>query len=165
MRDSALVLAQLRAARATPAPPPTVLRAGAEAAEEVGRRIVRVGDRVVLAWADGNAPSSRSDVALRHLSPARAAVFALVLGHCWPDPETEPWPGRSVGRAQLISAAADLGIDPPHVVAAMDGELIAYGLVETYGQEVRLGPAVAAWTSTEVAALRRLHARLPRGAR
>lgn len=165
MTDVALTLARLRARRAVSSANIASGAAVSAAALVCGRAIVRAGPELVLSWQDGLSPSAGDQVTLRHLTPARAALFAVVLGHCWPDADADPWPGVPTTRLAVLTSAARLGMDAKHAVGSLEVDFPELGLLAVGGEELRLGPAVSAWTPSEVEALRRVHARIGAAAR
>lgn len=158
--DTALALARLRALRTMPPLRPSDFGHLQEAAAVCGRALVPCGRRFVMSWQDGLSPAGTDVAVLRRLTPARAALFAVVLAQCWPDAENDPWPGLVTSRERVLVAAARLGIDTKHAVGALEVDFPAFGLTEATDGGLRLGPAVAAWTASELSALRRLHERL-----
>lgn len=161
--DAALALARARAARTTVVPPEVdgVVR---RRAERLGRAPVDLGDgRSALAWRDGAAPELDAAWSAHRLPPVALRALAACLGLCWLDPVGEPYPGVPTTIEAVREALAANGTDTRHGQGALTGELAAAGLVTLEGQTVRLGPAVATWSPGLVAALRRIHDRLPRG--
>jgi hypothetical protein len=162
----AVQFARLRAQHAASLDGDDVDQVG-RAAMLLGRRLVELrqldGTRAfVLAWADGHEPATGDEGASpRRLSAIPILTFACCLGLCWSDPQELPYPGDVTTAASVIAAAAALGADERHVKGALRNELTAAGLVQTRADELRLGPAVAAWAPGQVESLRRFHASLP----
>jgi hypothetical protein len=151
-----VMLARLRAQRCLPG----VANSAADAAAACGRAVRRAGAHVVLSWQDGLSPSASDQVPLRRLTPARAALLAVVLAQCWPDANDPIWPGEPTTRGRVLAAALQLGLDTKHAVGSLEVDFVDFGLIQAGGDEIRLGPAVAAWTPAEVESLRRVHARI-----
>jgi hypothetical protein len=152
----AQALARLRASRTLTSVPAD---AGDSAARS-GRAIRHAGAQVVLSWQEGLSPAGSDRVTLRTLTPARAALLAVIIGQCWTDPDGALWPGEATTRARVLAAASRLGLDATHAVGSLEVDFVELGIVEGDGDTVRLGPTVAAWTPAEVEALRRIHPRL-----
>lgn len=139
----------------------------AQAATMLGRRLVEIpsadGARTfVLGWSDGNEPAVGPEgISARRLSPIPILTFACCLRLCWPDQASDLYPGRPAHIAEVIRLATAIGADDRHVKGALRSELRAAGLIELYGTDLSLGPAVAAWAPAQVEALRRYHSTLP----
>lgn len=160
--DATVALARLRADRraAVPAEERSALD---RRAARLGRRLVEVGTgRVVLAWDDGAVPEADDTWSTHRLQPVAVRTLAACLALCWPDPAEEPYPGRATTVVEVVAALTAHGVDTRHGRGSLRGELAVAGLVVVDGDEVRLGPAVASWSPSQVGALRRLHGRLPR---
>lgn len=153
--ETQLLLARLRAEGSVPASALIGTDVVTEAAS-VGRRLVRLEDRVYLAWADGFEPvadGARSAT----VSDFAALVLAVLVGLCWRDPAEDPWPGEPLGVGAVDQLAGILKRDRG-VVLRFLAELRAVGLVENTAEGgLRLGAQIAAWPPRTVAALRRQH--------
>jgi hypothetical protein len=153
--ESQLLLARLRAEGFVSASALVGTDAAADAAA-VGRRIVRLDDRVCLAWQDGFEPTAGGPAAAT-VSDFAALVLAVLLGLCWHDSAEEPWPGEPLGRGAIDRIAEILNRDRT-VVLKFVARLRAVGLAEdTDDGGLRLGPQIAAWPPRTVAELRRQH--------
>jgi hypothetical protein len=166
LADSAFFLAAMRAAgpkRLTEAQ-----RAAAQtAASRLGRRVVEVYDArehraYTTGWADGYAPPTDGDViALWRLSPVPLITLATCLGLCWSDRAEDPYPGEPTTVEAVLDAVAAIGADRRWALGALRNDLRLGRLVEVRRSEVTLGPAVAAWSDSQVSALRRFSDALP----
>lgn len=136
-------------------------------AAELGRRVVEVElhggtASVALGFADGYEPSPGDGVfEVRRLSPIPLVALATCLGLCWTAPDQAPHPGEPMSIDRVLEVATALGAPAPHLLGAMRNELTMAGLVEMDDTTVRIGPAIAAWTSAQVDALRRFADTLP----
>lgn len=170
MRESAYVLAHLRATRTVPA----ALGAtdGVEQAATVAaRRVVPVAGatgraEVALGWAEIAEPDpDAAEVVVQRLTPSALSTLGACLGLCWPDATAEPYPGVAASVAAVLEVAARLGVHEIWAKAALLHDLPGAGYVVVAGAapaaEVRLGPAVATWPSGQLSLLRRAHDRLP----
>lgn len=170
MRETALVLARLRASRTCPAADADDAQIAA-AAGAAGRRLVRVTGstrrpEVTLGWGDAVEPDpDAQSFQVQRLAPTALATLAVCLRCCWPEPDSDPLPGRVVDVRDVLTVAAAAGIDLRWAKAALHHDLPAAGLVAidntSEGSTVRLGPALAAWPDGQWALLRRSHDRLP----
>ncbi len=164
MDDQALMLARLRAGG-----PRAVVDAATvlEAAELAARRVVPVGTDgsrtvVTLAWADDADLSPETwPIARRELSPTVLLTLATCLGCCWPDAATEPYPGHPTSATTVLRVLTSRNTDERWAKGALH-DLEELGCITRDGDEIRLGPAIAALARTEVSMLRREHAALPR---
>ena len=156
MNEGAYLLARLRAGGGSSA---ADWPSASAAAATCGRRIVDAGGTPVLSWLDGLSPSADL-VELRGLSRAKAAVAAIVLAECWPDADLPPWPGEPVRRDDVLATASRLGVDRNHAAGFLDVEAPMLQLWTVADGIVSLGLAVAAWTSSQVDAVRRRHRHL-----
>jgi hypothetical protein len=174
-----VALARLRAQRILPrSEDPAVLRLLRSAAGRAGRVLVEAGGAgggLLLGWIEGSEPSEFADgqIERRRPSPMVLLTFAACLRTCWPDPDTDPYPGMATSESALLATLAALG--RPGALPLEDGigggaerhhksalrMLRAAGLLAADNSCVRLGPAVALWSASDVAALRRFHDRLP----
>lgn len=160
MPDAAFTLAALRAG-GTHAVGERDRSAAEAVAAGLGRRVVEVrahGGTATLAlgFADGYEPNTGDDVfAVRRLTPIPLVVLGTCLGLCWTKLDGPPYPGEVVGIQRVLDVAAELGAAPAHVLGALRNDLTMAGLLEMDDSTVRLGPAIAAWTDTQVDALRR----------
>lgn len=160
--ETAVALARLRATRTAPVPA-EARAAASRRASRLGRRLLQTGrGESVLAWDDGALPEADDSWSTHRLTSVPVRTFAACLALCWPDPNEDPHPGRATTVDDVAAALAANGVDTRHGRGALRGELAVAGLVHVDGHTVRLGPAVASWSPSHVAALRRLHARLPR---
>lgn len=160
--EAAVALARLRAARTAPVPA-DARGPASRRASRLGRHLLQTGrGQSVLAWDDGALPEADDSWSTHRLTSVPVRTFAACLALCWPDPNEDPYPGRATTVDDVAVALAANGVDTRHGRGALRGELVAAGLVHVDGHTVRLGPAVASWSPSHVAALRRLHARLPR---
>lgn len=130
--ETQLLLARLRAEGSLPAGALVGNDAAAHAAT-VGRRIVRLDDRVCLAWQDDFEPAS-GGAATATVSDFAALVLAVLLGLCWRDLSEEPWPGEPLGPGTVDRIAGILNRDR-RVVLKFVAELRAVGLVQDTGTE------------------------------
>ena len=170
MRESAYVLARLRATRTAPA---TVgATDGVEhAVTAAARRLVPVTSRtgraeVALGWAEIAEPDpDAAEVVVQRLTPSALSTLGACLGLCWPDATAEPYPGEATNVAAVLEVAARLGVNEIWAKAALLHDLPGAGYLVVAGAapaaQVRLGPAVATWPSGLFALLRRAHDRLP----
>lgn len=161
-----LQMARLRANHAAPLAG-NEITAVAEAASTLGRRLIEIsaadGMRAfVLGWTDGNEPAVGPEgISTRHLSAIPILTFACCLRLCWLDPAAAPYPGEHTRILDVVRLATAVGADERHVKGALRSELRAAGLIDLRVNELRLGPAVAAWAPAQVEALRRHYATLP----
>lgn len=168
---TALEFARLRAcgsATLSDALERTLATAGARVGREL--RPLRRGDsgnaalaerRFVLAWNGECMPTRSEDVEVPELPPTALQSFAIVLGACWTDPASDPFPGSAVPIDEIMRRADAAGMHDTKVKAALRHDLVDARLVEPAGVgQVRLGDAVAAWPTIEVDALRREHYRI-----
>jgi hypothetical protein len=98
-------------------------------------------------------------------------TFAACLRACWPDPDMEPYPGRTVSDEQVLAALASLaspatgpGEDHSGSERHYKGAirlLRATGLLDPDTSFISLGPLVSLWAPSDVAVLRAFHSRLP----
>src|SRR5688572_8344961 len=102
VREAAVALARMRAARTLPRPAePGSMRALRAAATRAGRTLVEVRDgegaALALGWLEGSEPPTdpASGVVRRQLSPLTLLVFAACLRACWPNRDADPYPGVS----------------------------------------------------------------------
>lgn len=166
MRDGAAILAGIRAGGPQQLDPSE--RAAAErAAALAGRRLVEVSDArghraFTVGYRDGHEPSPKSDgIDAPQLTALPLVTLAVCLGLCWPDRDERVYPGAPSTVDEVLDVLASMGAQRRNVLGAMRGELALARLVEVRAGEVRLGPAVAAWTDSQVDALRRFADILP----
>lgn len=153
--EAQVLLARMRAEGCVPASALVGTEAAADAAA-VGRRIVRLDDRVCLAWRDGFEPATGGP-ATATVSDFAALVLAVLLGLCWRDPAEEPWPGEAL-RPGAIDRIAEILNRDRTVVLKFVAKLRAVGLAEnTDDGGLRLGSQIATWPLRTVAELRRQH--------
>jgi len=147
--ETQLLLARLRAEGSVPASAVIGTDVVPEAAS-VGRRLVRLEDRVYLAWADGFEPVADGAPSAT-VSDFAALVLAVLVGLCWRDPAEDPWPGEPLGVGAVDQLAGILKRDRGVVLRFL-------GLAENTAEGgLRLGAQIAAWPPRTVAALRRQH--------
>jgi hypothetical protein len=179
--EGAMALAALRAQRVLPQPDdPARLRLLRSAAARAGRVLVSAssagGRGLLLGWLEGSEPAEVADgqVERRRPAPMVLLTFAASLRACWPDPDADPYPGVSTSEPALLSTLAAFG-RPGALPLDDDGTgggaerhhkgalrlLRAAGLLDPDDSCVRLGPAVALWSASDVAVLRRFHDRFP----
>lgn len=174
----AVTLARLRATRVAPRPSDlTSLRTLKAAAGRAGRILVDVrittGPGLLLGWLEGSeAPDGfERGVVRREPSQGVLLTFAACLRACWPDPDMEPYPGRTVPDGHVLGALAAVaspatGPGEDHSGSERHHKgairlLRATGLLDPDTSCIRLGPLVALWTPSDVTVLRAFHARLP----
>jgi hypothetical protein len=107
----------------------------------------------------------------REPSPVVLLTFAACLRACWPAPDMEPYPGRTVSDEQVLAALASLsspamgpGEDHSGSERHYKGAirlLRATGLLDPDTSYISLGPLVSLWAPSDVAVLRAFHSRLP----
>jgi hypothetical protein len=113
----------------------------------------------------------------RRASPTVQLMLAACLRCCWPDPDQPLYPGKTTTEGQIFRALDSLGrtrvTDPEEanngVYRVRKSALrllraCAFLAPELGDGSIRLGPAIAQWTSTDVAELRRGHHLLPSAA-
>ena len=177
--SGALALARLRASRALPRPVDgRHLRALTSAAARAGRTLVEVRGSdgsagLILGWIEGFEPASDPDshIAYRHLPPLTTLTFAACLRACWPNRDSDPYPGEAAIEDEVLAALGALGTLTAHGFGDEDmaerrrkgalRELRAVGLLAADRSAVRLGPVLATWAPVDVAALRSAWDRLP----
>lgn len=152
---SALDLARLRALTATDQ---THMDQDDPAARSIGRIVKRAGARAILAR-DPEAPAP-SDLGVEVLRPTDTALIALgiCIGLAWTDRGDHPYPGVAFTIDDVTAAARELGVSSgasTHLVGAVRHLLSQARYVEHNGELIRLGPAVAAWSDTDVDAFHR----------
>lgn len=163
----AFTLAQMRIWRTIRAPEEeaevSALRA---AAARAGRKVVEVtgpaGEReLTLAWAQENPLTPNDPGGPADGTERDVITFAACLSRCWPDPDEPLFPGVATTLDAVRDTLKPLGVQ--QVVHAVN-RLRAWGyLTPDLGDGmIRLGPAVATWSDTDVARLRREHTSLPR---
>ena len=166
MTDAAYTLAALRAGGPRRLSEPDRVAAEA-AATRLGRRLVEVYDareRAVftVGWNDGYEPASDGEIIeLWRLSPVPLITLAACLGLCWRDREDDPYPGEATTVEQVLDVVATIGADRRWAIGALRNELSLAGFIEIRRSEVALGPAVAAWSSSQLSVLRRFGDTLP----
>ncbi|WP_410573385.1 hypothetical protein [Amycolatopsis sp. cmx-4-61] len=138
------------------------LRAAATAA---GHRIVEVhgpaGEHgLTLAWQQPSPLTPKDPGGPPGGTERDILTLAACLHLCWPDPDQPILPGVASTLDALRDALKSLGVQ--QVIPSVN-RLSAWGYLETDLGDgtIRLGPAVATWTDTEIAQLRRQHATLP----
>jgi hypothetical protein len=166
-------------------PPGTAADWGAlrAAANRAGRRLVDVvvaegGPGIALGWQDGDEPAVL-DEPLSEIYRQPTATIQLVLAAClrccWPDPDQPLYPGEATTETGVLQALDSLSPRTPS--AGYEGAssgvhrhrksalrvLRACGFLtpDSGDGAVKLGPAIAQWTPTDVAELRRGHHLLP----
>jgi hypothetical protein len=178
--ESAVVLARLRAQRVLAQPEdPARLRLLRSAATRAGRVLVEAdgtGNGLLLGWLEGSEPTELADgqVERRRPAPMVLLTFAACLRACWPEPDADPYPGVATSEPLLLATLATLGrpgtmpLDDDGIGGGAERHhksalrlLRAAGLLDPDDSCVRLGPAVALWSASDVATLRRFHDRLP----
>jgi hypothetical protein len=174
----AVALARLRATRVAPHPSELPsLRSLKAAARRAGRTLADVrttaGPALLLGWPEGSEPSDGSERGVMRREPSQVALltFAACLRACWPDPDMEPYPGRTVSDEQVLAALASLaspatgpGEDHSGSERHYKGAirlLRATGLLDPDTSFISLGPLVSLWAPSDVAVLRAFHSRLP----
>lgn len=170
MRESAYVLARLRATRTAPAAL-VEIDGVEEAARAAARRVVPVAGatvraEVALGWAEIAEPDpDAAEVVVQRLTPSALSTLAACFALCWPDATADPYPGVATTVGEVLAVAARLNVNEIWGKAALLHDLPGAGYVVIAGAapsaEVRLGPAVAIWPSGQLALLRRAHDRLP----
>jgi len=93
-------------------------------------------------------------------------VLAACLRCCWPDPGTEPWPGRpaelsDVDRVLRLLTPGRDGVSRQRLRSAGLRRLEAARWVLRDASRVRLGPRVAAWGPLEMSTVRELWRMIP----
>lgn len=166
MVEAAFTLAAVRAAG------PCRLSEGERAAAEgavtrIGRRLVEVHDAgerqaFTVGWADGYEPAADGDVIdVWRLSPVPLITLAACLGLCWRDRDAGPYPGEPAAISEVLDTVAAVGADRRWALGALRNDLCLARLVELRHSEVTLGPAVAAWSPTQLHTLRKFSTTLP----
>lgn len=134
-------------------------------AELAGRRLVDASghgvSRVALGWPDGAEPPTGDPTCPRRIA---TQIPLLTLGAairaCWPDPHTPLFPGQEATEYEIVAAVqrlaprtvgGEIAIER-HVKGALSrfreaGFLTSPADVPT---TYRLGPAIAAWTPSQV---------------
>lgn len=136
------------------------------AAAFIGRRLVPVeGNRFVLGSAvEVTFDPSATGVTVRRLTPVRLVVLGVTIGLCWTDRDGPIWPGEPTTLQAICDTLRELGAVPEttwHAKGALRNELSAANLIQVDGDEVRLGPAIAAWSPGQIDNLRRVVHILP----
>ena len=166
MTDCAFTLAAIRAAGPRRLSD-TQLEAAELAASRIGRRLVDVFDAdeqrlFTSGYLDGSEPPTDSDgLEFWRLSPVPLLTLAACLGLCWRDRGDDPYPGEPTTVEEVLDVVAAIGADRRWALGALRNDLLLAWLVTLRGQEVTLGPAVAAWPPSQVGALRRFATLLP----
>ncbi|MGH2712556.1 MAG: hypothetical protein ACRDM7_01475 [Thermoleophilaceae bacterium] len=166
MAEAAFTLAAVRAAG------PCRLSEGerasaAAAATHIGRRLVKIHDAreraaFTVGWADGYEPAADSDVVeVWRLSPVPLITLAACLALCWRDRDADPYPGEPTTGEEVVDTVAGIGADRRWALGALRNDLRLARLVELRRGEVTLGPAVAAWSATQLSTLRKFSTALP----
>jgi len=151
---TAVDLARLRAATLAPMDSSEA----DEAAELIGRRVVRTHHGSVLGPSPDAPSAADLGVVPLRLPPLALVAFGLCIGIAWQDRQRHPYPGAVFQLAELLAAARKLGIEhgaSRHLVGALGHVLSDAGLVISADQGIRLGPRVAAWTEADLDVLRR----------
>jgi hypothetical protein len=115
-----------------------------------------------IGWLDGYEPATDGDVIdLWRLTAVPLVTLAACLGLCWRDRNEDPYPGEAASVNDVLGTVVGIGADRRWALGALRNELRLARLVELHRGEVTLGPAVAAWSSSQVNALRRFGGALP----
>jgi hypothetical protein len=101
-------------------------------------------------------------IEVRGLSAHHAVVLAVTIGLCWVDRDGHPYPGLAVPEQAVVDGLEAVGgRASPHTTGALRNLLPAAGLIVRGESAVRLGPVIAGWNESDVAALRRVQSLLP----
>ncbi|SIR90548.1 hypothetical protein [Micromonospora avicenniae] len=93
-------------------------------------------------------------------------VLAACLRCCWPDPGTDPWPGRPADLAHVdrvleqLTPGRDQRSRQRLLTAALRRLEAARWVLQTAGR-VRLGPRIATWGPLELSTVRELWRMIP----
>jgi hypothetical protein len=143
-------------------------RVAAEAAAtRIGRRLVEVHDErervaFTVGWTEGYEPTTDSDIIdVWRLSPVPLITLAACLGLCWRDRYAAAYPGEPTTVAEVLDTVAAVGADRRWALGALRNDLRLARLVELHRGELTLGPAVAAWSPTQLNTLRKFSTTLP----
>lgn len=167
--------------------PPPGTAAGSDAlrgvANRAGRRLVDVvvadgGPGIALGWQEGDEPAVL-DEPLSEICRQPATTVQLVLAAClrccWPDADKPLYPGEATTEADVFRALdslrprapgagyeeASLGVYRHRKSALRVLRACRFLTPDSGDGAVTLGPAIAQWTFSEVAELRRGHHLLP----
>jgi hypothetical protein len=167
--------------------PPPGTAAGSDAlrgvANRAGRRLVDVvvadgGPGIALGWQEGDEPAVL-DEPLSEICRQPATTVHLVLAAClrccWPDADKPLYPGEATTEADVFRALdslrprapgagdeeASLGVYRHRKSALRVLRACRFLTPDSGDGAVTLGPAIAQWTFSEVAELRRGHHLLP----
>lgn len=148
----------------------------AKAAELAGRRLVDASghgiSRVTLGWQDGAEPPTGDPTCPRQVATQVPLVtLAAVIRACWPDPHAPLFPGQDANESEIVAAVqrlaprtagGEVAIER-HVKGAL-GRFRETGYLTSPVDDptvYRLGPVIAAWTTSQVAAVAKAWSSLP----
>lgn len=137
------------------------------AALGVGRRLLTIGDRWLLAPDPAVSVDPRAlGVVVRQLSQMPLVTLGVVIGLCWIDRDGPLYPGQPTTEGAVLDAMRRLGARAKeslyHVKGALGHELPEASLIVRRDGQIRLGPALATWLPAQVDNLRRSAHLLPR---
>jgi len=158
---TALRLAALRARRSDPH---TNDRESLDQRSRLLGRSVTVADGALALGSDPDRPLDPDSlgISIRKLAPNPSVILAVTIGLCWVDRDDHPYPGQVIPEQAVLDAYGSLGGRPsPHTSGALRNVLSATGLLMCADRMVRLGPAIASWGESDIAALRRIEHVLP----
>lgn len=177
--SSAYVLARMRAEGRVPRPSnPTELATLRAAADRAGRRVCEVSipgapPTVTLGWVHGAEPVAGVETGVERTKPSHVLLltFAAALRACWTDRSEHPFPGVPATEEAILDGVASLGA---LTKGALEGGVAAQrhrkgalrrlrdaGLLAGQGGQLRLGPAVARWSESQISPLRAVYDQLP----